>query len=219
MGFGEVSAESFVELRLDGVILYVLVANLPQAIVSFLYLFYNGLFTCMLLGKEWASLAQHKKPLRVSMPNGEQRSTYWLQLPYRYAVPIIAAMTTLHWLIAQSLFVVRVQLYDEGVVKHVETQLGYSCIGIISALLLGSIMLLACVASGFRRLYPGIPIAGCCSLAISAACHRPDDDTSAATVAVKWGAVTAEQSSEIGHCCITSKDVSPPLANRFYAGK
>ena len=31
----------------------VLVANAPQVILSFLFLTYNGLYTCMLLADEW----------------------------------------------------------------------------------------------------------------------------------------------------------------------
>lgn len=197
----------------------VLVANLPQVLVSFIYLFYNALFTCLLLGSEWASLSRQRKPLRVSLPQGEQRSTYWLQLPYRYAVPMIVAMTTLHWLISQSIFLVRINYYDEGKFSSVETSLGYSAIAIFFSIILGLLMVLACIASGFPKLQGDLPLAGSCSLAISAACHRPEDDVDAARLPVMWGEVEKEdQSADVGHCCITSKHVIPPTEGRLYAG-
>lgn len=60
----------------------ILLANLPQTIISFLYLTYNDLFTCMLVAKEWNQFAHKRKTLRVSYPVvEEQRSTFWLQLP------------------------------------------------------------------------------------------------------------------------------------------
>lgn len=168
----------------------------------------------MLLEKEWASLARHRKPLRVSQPQGEQRSTYYLQLPYRYAVPMVAVMTTLHWLVSQSLFVVRIKFLDQA--NGTETGLGYSCIAIVLSVLLGVLMLLVCVGTGFRRFNGDMPLARCSSFAISAACHRPDDDVDADTLPVMWGEVSTGE-SEIGHCCITSHDVSPPTVGRLYS--
>lgn len=56
----------------------ILVANLPQLAYSGLYLFYNHIITRMFLGREWSSLAVVRKPLRVSHPQGQQRSTYFL---------------------------------------------------------------------------------------------------------------------------------------------
>lgn len=35
----------------------ILLVNLPQVLLSFLYLTYNGLFTSMLLAKEWSEFA------------------------------------------------------------------------------------------------------------------------------------------------------------------
>ncbi len=219
LGFGAARTDSVIYLKGVGLIGCVLLANLPQAIISFIYLFYNGLFTSMLLGHEWALLARRRKTLRVSLPRGRQRSTYWLQLPYHYAIPMVAAITTLHWLISQSLFIVRVKSMAGDAVESVQTNIGFSCIAIFFAVILGLVMVTACIATGLRRLYPGIPLAGSCSLAISAACHRPVDDVDAALMPVIWGEVTADRDSEVGHCCITSHEVCTPSVVRLYAGK
>ena len=218
LGFGALRLECLVNLHYENFISYILVTNTPQVIVSFLYLFYNGLFTSMVLSKEWASIAQHRKPLRVSLPRGEQRSTYFLELPQLYAVPMIAAMTTLHWLISQSLFLVRMNNFDGENFSHVTTSLAYSSIALVFAIALGSVMVLVCIVMGFRRLPAGIPLPGSCSLVISAACHRPDDDVDAARLPLMWGEIKAGGDGEVGHCCITSKGVSRPSPDRLYAG-
>ena len=108
LGFGAVTSESMVAWEFfgsRGLILGVLVANSPQALLSFLFLFltYNGLYTCMLMAGEWSDYAHKRKPLRVTSPVGAQRSTYRLQLPYKYGIPLTVLSGTLHWLVSQSL--------------------------------------------------------------------------------------------------------------------
>jgi len=82
-------------------------ANTPQMLVSYIYLAYNGLFTSMLATAEWVEHSVPRRGLRVAWPRGQQRATSFLSLPYTYAVPIMAASTMLHWLISESLFLVR----------------------------------------------------------------------------------------------------------------
>src|SRR5882762_8193321 len=63
-------------------------------------------FTGMLAGLEWSQMAWQKKSLRVSQnPQGEQRSSYFLQLPYRYAIPLLGFSAVMHWLVSRSIFV------------------------------------------------------------------------------------------------------------------
>ena len=93
LGFGAVRSECLIDIRFPrgqgGIIAPILLANAPQAILSFLFLTYNGLFSSMLLMEEWSGFAHERKALRVSWPVGVQRSTFWLQLPYKYAFPLI----------------------------------------------------------------------------------------------------------------------------------
>jgi len=80
-------------------------ANTPQLILSLCYLVYNGLYTRMIAEFEWASFSTQYKSLRVSIPRGgRQRSTYRLQLPYRYSVPLIIISVLLHWLYSNCIY-------------------------------------------------------------------------------------------------------------------
>ncbi|KAI6829734.1 hypothetical protein KC340_g8408 [Hortaea werneckii] len=227
MGFGSVDARALIDAGLPkggsgGLVSAVLLANLPQAIVSFLYLTYNGLFTCMLLSHEYSKFGPtgRKRPLRVTTPYGQQRSSYSLQLPYRYSVPLIVASATLHWLISQSIFLVRVSVYDytgnyDG---GDHSEVGFSCLPILLTILLGSAMMFVAVGSGFRKFASYIPVAGSCSVALAAAAHRPKSDVGAAFLPVQWGEVNSEGTDEIGHCCFTSEEVHDLIEGRMYAG-
>lgn len=192
----------------------ILLANLPQTIVSFLYLTYNALFTCMLAAKEWNQFAHKRKTLRVAHPVGEQRSTYWLQLPYTYSIPLLIMSSLLHWLVSQTLFFVRIKELGSD---RVITSCGYSPIAIITVIPIGVILILVVVLTGFRRYENGIPLAGSSSGAISAACHPPEEDVDAALLPVMWGDVKTEDSA-VGHCCITSFGVWTPVEGNMYAG-
>ena len=81
------------------------VANLPQVALSIAYLAYNGLFTRMLGEWEWSLLSVRYQGLRVSRPKGRQRSSYRLQLPYRWSIPLMATSGLLHWLVSNCIFV------------------------------------------------------------------------------------------------------------------
>lgn len=86
LGFGQVNGKAVVSVAPRGLIAKILFANLPQGILSFLYLTYNGLYSCMLGAHEWSLFGIRRRAVRVTTPVGKQRSTYYLQLPYWYAV-------------------------------------------------------------------------------------------------------------------------------------
>ena len=116
IGFGAVNANSLVVTGITstgsgGLLLNILLANLPQGIFSFLYLTYNGLYTCMLPADEWSRFAHQRKSLRVTSPTGPQRSTYYLHLPYLYSIPLLILSGALHWLVSQSIFLARVTVF------------------------------------------------------------------------------------------------------------
>lgn len=221
MGYGAVTFESMFNIGNSegpsGLHVNVLIANLPQMIVSFLFLTYNGLFTGMLLAHEWNGYAHERKPLRVTDPHGTQRSTYRLQLPYKYGISLLAVSAILHWLVSQSLFLGNVTSHDPD---GQETPgfpifaIGYSCIAIITVILLGVVVMIIGLLNGFRW-HQGMPLACSCSAAISAACHRPEEDFDAAIKPVMWGVVSYENG--VGHCCFTSFEVTPPVHGELYA--
>lgn len=101
LGFGAITSRTIIATRppttdTSGLILNVLVANLPQLIFSCLYLLYNGILTSMCLAHEYSNYSIRRKSLRVTSPHGDQRSTYWLNLPYIYSIPLLAISALLH---------------------------------------------------------------------------------------------------------------------------
>lgn len=117
-----------------GFITHVIYANIWQAIISFLYLAYNALLTCMLVGSEWGRFATHRKTLRVTHPRGIQRSSFFVSMPFKYGIPLMVANTVLHFLISQSLFIISVITYNPNLEEVRETSYtiaGYSFSAII----------------------------------------------------------------------------------------
>lgn len=172
----------------------------------------------MLFEKEWSGFAYERKTLRVTWPIGKQRSTTWLQLPYRYGVPLLIALMAMHWLVSQSIFLVHVVKLD--IAGRVDPQpaistCGYFIIAIISAMILGTIIILSGILVGSRKFKAGMPLVGSCSAAISAACHAPKNDPDASLRPVMWGVIKTNDS--VGHCCLSSLDVSPPVEGQAYA--
>lgn len=182
----------------------ILLANLPQLLISITYFLYNQILTSMLAASEYSSYSTHRKPLRVThpeknVPGCRQRGSYWLSIPYRYSIPLLITYGVLHWLISQSLFFVYIVPYDmnQNPITDANTAaLGYSPIAIIFAVPLGGLMVLALLVLGFGRRLGGskkgtipMPLAGSCSAVISAACHPPADDTQAYLGSVMWGEI------------------------------
>ena len=204
-----------------GFLAVVLLANTPQMICSFIYLAYNGLFTCMLLADEWSRYFLNPKPLRVTSPRGQQRSKYYLQLPFAFSVPLLATSAFLHWLISESIFLVQVDLHygDQGRMYSYPNP-GFSPMPILLVVIVGTIMLVVLIGHGwFRRFSSPMPVVGSCSVAIASACHPPaSDELNAAFLPVAWGDVSGGPVGEVGHCSFTSQRVYEPVNGRLYAG-
>jgi hypothetical protein len=92
-------------MELNNIMLITVMANTPQLMLSVCYLAYNGLFTRMLCEREWASFGVRYASLRVTHRKGKQRSTYRLQLPYRWSIPLLGISTLLHWLYSNCIYV------------------------------------------------------------------------------------------------------------------
>ncbi|KAL1592703.1 hypothetical protein SLS60_011119 [Paraconiothyrium brasiliense] len=180
----------------------ILLANLPQAIIAFLYLTYNGLFTVMLANREWTQYSVKRAPLRVTDPTPSQRSTYFLSLPYTFSIPLQLAFAALHWLVSQSVFLARIDwlpvhqwnLDNNGTLQSIEqlykqviggevyaaddlhTTLGYSAPAILTSIAVGTAVVVVCLLVAAIARYPagGMPLGGTNSALISAACHVID---------------------------------------------
>lgn len=199
----------------------ILLANLPQLIFSVLYFVYNGLYAAMSLAAEWPKFSRRRRGLRVSRPVRAQRSTYYLQLPYTYAVPLIIASALMHWFISQSFYLLSVDF-----LSSIESEdssyvtCGYSAIAIIFGLGLAGLMLFVIFVNGFRRVTFDMPLVGSCSAAISASCHAPAEGADA-TKALQWGVVKPSYNipqPKVGHCSFSSVEVSMPVDRERYAG-
>ena len=165
LGFGTVQLDYMIPGFMgDSIWANVIIVNIPQLCLSFVYFFVNGLFTSMLLTVEYNDYATIRKGLRVSAPDGHQRSTYYLQLPYRYAGTLIVLSALLHWLVSQSLFLVRITEYD--VAGNPISSLtggdlvGHGCSGIalVFTVILSGRMLFACLAFCCRKQCAKVPI-------------------------------------------------------------
>jgi hypothetical protein len=226
LGFGAVNYNMLLTIGLpskgtNGLASSVLLANLPQIILSLVYLSYNALITFMLLANEYSGYEVHRKTLRVTTPCGQQRSTYWLQLPYTYGIPVMAASAMLHWLISQSLFLVRVDSYSHGVLDDDSnvSAVGLSPAPMLVVVVLGLCLVAFAIGTGFRKLEGNVmPVAASCSLALAAAAHQPAGDVDAAVLPVKWGEVVEMGTADVGHCCFTSQEVLGVKPGRNYAG-
>jgi hypothetical protein len=86
-----------------------LLANTPQVILSFCYFLYNSIWTHFHVEMEWNAFARGYKPLRVSSPHGQQTSTYRLQLPYAYSIPLIVGSILLHWLVSNAFYLLVIE--------------------------------------------------------------------------------------------------------------
>ncbi|PUU76463.1 hypothetical protein B9Z19DRAFT_990526 [Tuber borchii] len=229
-GFGNVNSISLLNVVLPNIPQLVLLANLPQTILSFLYLTYNSLFTCMLAGHEWSLFSHHHRTLRVTSPRPGQRSTYWLQIPYTYAIPLMTLSGLLHWLTSQSLFLASIEISDPFG-REISDPLGsdslatisgvgYSCIAIIFVLILGIIALLAAAGMGYKRFSAEITTVGCCSAAISAACHAWGADSEEIVgKKVRWGDVGCAPNLGVRHLTFSSEEeIGKPLFGEVYSG-
>jgi hypothetical protein len=178
------------------------------------------MYTCMAFSKEWHDLAHNRQPLRVTSPCGEQRSTYFLSLPYRYLISISTVSVATHWILSQSLFLVAIDVFDlRGTFNpsHSILTCGFSCIALIFLIGIGWLVFITGVGMGFRRYRGGMPLAGSCSSALSAACHPPEDEPDVALVPVKWGVTSIADG--VGHCSLSGRYVSPPITWRLYMGQ
>ncbi|KAG0635408.1 hypothetical protein HOY80DRAFT_910725, partial [Tuber brumale] len=221
IGFGKVSNGSLVTFSFGNITQAILLANLPQTVLSFLYLTYNSLFTCMLSGHEWSLFGHHYRTLRVTSPRPGQRSTYWLQIPYTYAVPLMTLSGVLHWLTSQSIFLAKIDMWDplgKGIVKTIST-VGYSCIAIIFVLTLGILALLTAAGMGYRQFAAEITTVGSCSAAISAACHALEDREGIIGRKVRWGDVGIVSNLGVRHLTFSSEGVEMPALGEVYAGR
>ena len=192
-------------------VVHVMTANSFQVLVSCLYLCYNNILTHQIIAAELLSFLREKKTLRVSFPqHARQRSSYFLSLPWRYALPLMAAFITLHWLVSQSVFTVQTTAYGPGqngapIPSTNASRLGYSPLGILLTTILGAILILALVANSCRRykyVVPALlPRMATDRNTIRALCVSAKEDREAHLYLVQLGIVVRGLEGEIPDGC------------------
>ncbi|KAH7091653.1 hypothetical protein FB567DRAFT_279067 [Paraphoma chrysanthemicola] len=194
-------------------------ANIPQLILSFSYLNINTICTAMAGAREWNRFATSRKHLRVTKPMGQQRSTYFLQLPYKWSIPLVSNGAILHWLLSQTFFLVRIDYFDRKGDRTTEcnSACGFSALSLMVFIGVAMTLLSVIGVIGFWKMPMKMPIAGSCSLAISAACHPPAADVDPELHEVQWGVVEARDGAEHGHCSLSSGPVEEPEHGKTYA--
>ena len=221
LGFGTVQLDYVIPGAIElSTLANVLIVNIHQLCLSFVYFFSNGLLTSMLLSVEYTDYATTRKGLRVSNPHGHQRSTYYLQLPYRYAGTLIALAALLHWLFSQSIFLVLVTEYDiSGNVlpgKYGDsTKYGCSAIALVFTVITSGLMIIVLWVICARKRQPKMPIVASCSFAISAACHPPSKNEANECGRLRYG-VTGFNDDGTKHASFSSGVVSPLVSGELY---
>lgn len=125
----------------------------------------------------------------------------------------------LHWLLSQSLFVVRIDHVDR--VRRLDPEQSRSGIGVsglsfVVLYLAFCVLVLAVALVGRRKLRVRIPFAASNSLVISAACHPTSVDKDAHLRPVKWGVVKERMFDGELHCTLSSLDVKRPKEGTRY---
>lgn len=196
MGFGFSDLSPSLTSQTFPLVTAAIIANTPQVIISFLYLSYNGIITCMILAHETQRFAEPikgRRSLRMTSPGIRQRGSYFLQVPFRYAIPLMATTSALHYILSRSIFLVNLNIYDtEGAFRGSIQQVAWSPAAVVGAvvfILTLSIVLCVCAC---KRFPVRMPLLRSNTLAIAAACHPHKDDTDAAFRPVAYGVLRAD---------------------------
>ncbi|KAJ5107769.1 hypothetical protein N7456_004444 [Penicillium angulare] len=218
-----------------------LLINIPQILVSYIYMGLNNILTTMLVMAEWcgysAASRKPRKGLRVSspLPKTQQRSTYFLSVPYRWSIPTTTIIAAVHFLVSEGVSFMQIDVQSSGwnasSTTHTTNFLFISTITVAVIILpvLG-ISLIVLIALILLRSYTSyMPLAGCCSASIAAACQPsrlPHDMLGRKTMFpadlaeknLKWGVVEAPNRAEfgIGHATFSGDDVTPLEEEKMY---
>jgi len=221
-----------------GLVWMTMVANSPQVLLSLTYFLYNSLCSAQCAASEWASYLRLRKALRVTWPQGKQRSTYWLSLPYRHSLPLIGCLVLMHFLVSQSINILRTEMFDQfGKVMEegINSKLSFSSIYLALAASVGGVMIYTQTFQALRGLDNRIPYHQNSSAMISAMCHASDPNECGkkytkqelkqiATMPLMWGATRQPGCcDEIGgledvpgHCSFSAEAVELPIYGKKY---
>ena len=214
LGFGSLPGKNKMSAQLP-LMTAVLLANMPQLFCSYIFLGFNYILTNMCTGHEWMTYSQRRQPLRVTNPKGGQRNTYFLQLPYRLSIPLLAMSGLISWLASQVMFIIQVRIRpDDDMSKASIMTCGYSPGALVILIIVGTTLATGVLILGLKRFPDSMPLAATNSAAISAACHADPDDEGCALKPLQWGVVS--HIDKIGHCSFSAGPVKALVAGQLY---
>ncbi|KAG8156605.1 hypothetical protein KVR01_013556 [Diaporthe batatas] len=163
-----------------------LMANISQPILSTCYYTLNSFITRIQIEEEFSSYSRCYKPLRVSDPKGDQISSYRLQLPYKYSIPLIAISIVLHWLLSSAIFLNIIEggfwanrKQDNSIASSFGVSDGsYVAVGVsgsafLALFVVAAVLCISLALFSLRRIPVDMVCGGSSSLVLSAACHAP----------------------------------------------
>jgi len=200
LGLGNVRTQNLIlgwnipQLGASTVLITALVANTPQAFLTFLYMIFNTIATLMQEGENWdlfgAYTATSKRNLRlvskkhthrylrVRNPRGQQKASHLLTLPFRYALPLVCLSGLLHWSCSQALYLANISVIPrDGTLPRQDeiTTVAFAPQGMVLLLVLLTVMAIMMSIYATRHFGGQMVIVGSNSAAISASCHVEDD--------------------------------------------
>jgi hypothetical protein len=209
-----------------GLLLTIVLANSFQVGLSLLYFVTNGFLTAVCAQAEWSSYAKNRKGLRVSSnKRAAQRSTYFLQTPNRYSIPLLVIFGVAHWLVSQSVFMKDEIWYgpNTDTIFVTSTNVGFLPLAILITLAVLALLFITIVMKGIWKTTIDMPLLRSCSAVVAAACQPMGDNppSEAELNEAQWGVKCEPMESDaggIGHCALLAEYVDAPVAGRMYAG-
>lgn len=133
------------------------------------------------MAKEWSSMSTRYKALRVTNPRGQQSSTYFLQLPYRYSIPLLMVGILLHWILSGCIYLLVMEgdyysseysdpMGSDGPIGS-SIALGFSTKSLLTMMTLSITLIFVPPVFGGIVLPPNSIVVGSNSFAIAAACQ------------------------------------------------
>lgn len=208
---------------------YIMLANLPQLVLSIEQFWWTNHLTCIRSvwqynsyaveesKDQYISVSDRGKPLQVTTPLEQQLR---VTTPFRWIFLNNILWITLPWLASQAVFYAKIDVLDHWMYKTPWgiSQVGYSILGLIVFAVTGFVAVIIAFVIGVWRFTNRITFAGTCSAAIAAACHPRDTGAPHAEGNVLWGEeqpVGADD--EVGRCAFTSGFVRYPIEGKKYA--
>ena len=194
-----------------------IIANLPQLLISMAYVAFTGWLTAMLVSVEVSRFLTERNGLRVSIPQGAQRSTRWLSVPFKYSVPFAIMIVILHWTMAESIFLVKLDYFDiygtpktEGSGSAYIQTFGWSPAATLIHLVVVVLLIIVSLYLTGKKFPLGAPIIPTSSIAISAACHPATvDPTRLAERPLRYGLLSDANETEDVRVGFSADDVFP----------